>query len=137
MPNDTWQNVAQPTLNYAYAWKGIIMKKFRLQPHEIGYLKLLYSTFSGIDYATSNATLKMESENDEQIMKTIREVQIQSSNGLASEYIRAALIMKKVLNADEKVFCVFDPTDENKNGECIVMTMDEYAERLNAQKTDK
>lgn len=113
------------------------MKKFRLQPHEIGYLKLLYSTFSGIDYATSNATLKMESENDEQIMKTIREVQIQSLNGLASEYIRAALIMKKVLNADEKVFCVFDPTDDNKNGECIVMTMDEYAERLNVAKTDK
>lgn len=113
------------------------MKKFRLQPHEIGYLKLLYSTFSGIDYATSNATLKMESENDEQIMKTIREVQIQSLNGLASEYIRAALIMKKVLSADEKVFCVFDPTDENKNGECIVMTMDEYAERLNVSKTDK
>ena len=97
MPNDMWQNVAQPALNYAYALKGMIMKKFRLQPHEIGYLKLLYSTFSGMDYATSNATLKMESENDEQIMKTIREVQIQSLNGLASEYIRAALIMKKVL----------------------------------------
>ena len=137
MPNDMWQNVAQPTLNYAYAWKGIIMKKFRLQPYEIGYLKLLYSTFSGMDYATSNATLKMESENDEQIMKTIREVQIQSLNGLASEYIRAALIMKKVLNTDEKVFCVFDPTDDNKNGECIVMTMDESAERLNVAKTDK
>ena len=103
------------------------MKKFRLQPHEIGYLKLLYSTFSGMDYATSNATLKMESENDEQIMKTIREVQIQSLNGLASEYIRAALIMKKVLTNDEKVFCVFDPSPENKDGECIVMTMDEYA----------
>ena len=137
MPNDTWQNVAQPTLNYAYAWKGKTMKTFRLQPHEIGYLKLLYSTFSGIDYATSNATLKMESENDEQIMKTIREVQIQSLNGLASEYIRAALIMKEVLTNDEKVFCVFDPTDENVDGECIVMTMDEYAERLNVAKTDK
>ena len=70
-------------------------------------------------------------------MKTIREVQIKSLNGLASEYIRAALIMKKVLNDDEKVFCVFDPTDKNVDGECIVMTMDEYAERLNAQKTDK
>ena len=113
------------------------MKTFRLQPHEIGYLKLLYSTFAGMDYATANAVVKMKSRNDEQIMKTIREVQIQSLNGLASEYIRAALIMKKVLNADEKVFCVFDPTDANKNGDCIVMTMDEYAERLNAKKTDK
>lgn len=105
------------------------MKTFRLQPYEIGYLKLVYSTFSGMDYATSNAALKMESENDEQIMKTIREVQIKSLNGLVSEYIRAALIMKKVLDNDEKVFCVFDPTDDNKDGECIVMTMDEYAER--------
>ena len=105
------------------------MKTFRLQPYEIGYLRLMYSTFSGMDYATSNATLKMESENDEQIMKTIREVQIQSLNGLASEYIRAALIMKKVLTNDEKVFCVFDPSPKNKDGECIVMTMDEYAER--------
>lgn len=114
------------------------MKKFRLQPHEIGYLKLLYSTFSGIDYATSNATLKMESENDEKIMKIIREVQIQSLNGLVSEYIRAALIMKKVLNADEKVFCVFDPTDKNVDGECIVMTMDEYANHIkgNANKVE-
>ena len=74
------------------------MKTFRLQPHEIGYLKLLYSTFAGMDYATANAVVKMKSRNDEQIMKTIREVQIQSLNGLASEYIRAALIMKKVLN---------------------------------------
>ena len=137
MPNDTWQNAAQPTLNYAYAWKGKTMKTFRLQPYEIGYLKLVYSTFSGMDYATSNAALKMESENDEQIMKTIREVQIKSLNGLVSEYIRAALIMKKVLGNDEKVFCIFDPTDDNKDGECIVMTMDEYADRLNAAKNDK
>lgn len=111
------------------------MKTFRLQPHEIGYLKLLYSTFAGMDYAAANAAVQMKGRKDEQIMKTIREVQIQSLNGLASEYIRAALIMKKVLNTDEKVFCVFDPTDANKNGDCIVMTMDEYAERQqNAQK---
>ena len=113
------------------------MKTFRLQPHEIGYLKLVYSTFAGLDYATANATVQMKGRKDEQIMKTIREVQIKSLNGLVSEYIRAALIMKKVLGNDEKVFCIFDPTDDNKNGECIVMTMDEYAERLNAAKNDK
>lgn len=113
------------------------MKTFRLQPHEIGYLKLMYSTFAGMDYATANATVQMKGRKDEQIMKTIREVQIKSLNGLASEYIRAALVMKKVLNADEKVFCVFDPTDKNVDGECIVMTMDEYAERLNVAKADK
>ena len=113
------------------------MKTFRLQPYEIGYLKLMYSTFAGMDYATANAAVQMKGRKDAQIMKTIREVQIKSLNGLASEYIRAALIMKKVLNDDEKVFCVFDPTDKNVDGECIVMTMDEYAERLNAQKTDK
>ena len=127
MPNDTWQSAAQPTLNYAYAWKGIIMKTFRLQPYEIGYLRLMYSTFAGMDYAAANAAVKMKGRKDEQIMKTIREVQIQSLNGLASEYIRAALIMKKVLTNDDKVFCVFDPSPENKDGECIVMTMDEYA----------
>ena len=113
------------------------MKKFRLQPHEIGYLKLVYSTFAGLDYATANASVRMKSRKDEQIMKTIREVQIKTMEGLASEYIRAALIMKKVLTTDEKVFCVFDPTDANTNGECIVMTMDEYAERLNVSKSVK
>lgn len=113
------------------------MKTFRLQPHEIGYLKLMYNTFAGLDYASANAAVQMKGRKDEQIMKTIREVQIQALNGLVSEYIRAALIMKKVLNSDEKVFCVFDPTDENVDGECIVMTMEEYAERLNAQKNDK
>lgn len=111
------------------------MKTFRLQPHEIGYLRLMYSGFAGMDYATANAELKMKSRADSKIMKTIREVQIQTLQGLASEYIRAALIMKKVLTNDEKVFCVFDPTDANTNGECIVMTMEEYAERQqNAQK---
>lgn len=113
------------------------MKTFRLQPHEIGYLKLMYSTFAGMDYATANAAVQMKSRNDERIMQTIREVQIKTLQGLASEYIRAALIMKKVLNTDEKVFCVFDPTDANQNGECIVMTMDEYADRLKAAKSSK
>ena len=83
------------------------MKKFRLQPHEIGYLRLLYSGFAGMDYATANAETKMKSRKDSQIMKTIREVQIKTMEGLASEYIRAALIVKKLLTNDEKVFCVF------------------------------
>lgn len=106
------------------------MKKFRLQPHEIGYLRLMYSGFTGMDYATANAELKMKSRKDSQIMKTIREVQIQTLQGLASEYIRAGLIMKKLLTNADKVFCVFDPSPENKDGECIVMTMDEYADHL-------
>lgn len=106
------------------------MKTFRLQPHEIGYLKLMYSTFAGMDYATANAAVQMKGRKDTQIMKTIREVQIKSLNGLASEYIRAALIMKKLLTNADKVFCVFDPSPENKDGECIVMTMDEYTNHL-------
>lgn len=106
------------------------MKKFRLQPHEVGYLKLLYSTFAGMDYAAANAAVQMKSRKDEQILKTIREVQIQSLTGLASEYMRAGLIMKKLLTNEDKVFCVFDPSPENKDGECIVMTMDEYADHL-------
>ena len=113
------------------------MKKFRLQPHEIGYLRLLYSGFAGMDYATANAEIQMKGRKDSQIMKTIREVQIKTMEGLASEYIRAALIVKKLLTNDEKVFCVFDPSPENKDGECVVMTMDEYADRLNAAKNDK
>lgn len=114
------------------------MKTFRLQPHEIGYLRLMYSSFAGMDYATANAELKMKSRTDSKIMKTVREVQIQTLQGLASEYIRAALIMKKVLTNDEKVFCVFDPSPENTNGECIVMTMDEYAAHIkgNADKVE-
>ena len=113
------------------------MKKFRLQPHEIGYLRLLYSGFAGMDYATANAELQMKGRKDSQIMKTIREVQIKTMEGLASEYIRASLIMKKLLTNADKVFCVFDPSPENKDGECVVMTMEEYAERLNAVKNNK
>lgn len=114
------------------------MKKFRLQPHEIGYLRLLYSGFAGMDYATANAETKMKSRKDSQIMKTIREVQIKTMEGLASEYIRAALIIKKLLTNDEKVFCVFDPSPENKDGECVVMNMDEYAAHIkgNANKVE-
>lgn len=106
------------------------MKKYRLQPYEVGYLRLMYSTFAGMDYATANAELQMKGRRDAQLMKTVREVQIKSMEGLASEYIRAALIMKKVLKPDEKVFCVFDPSPDNVDGECIALTMDEYAERI-------
>ena len=107
------------------------MKTFRLQPHEIGYLRLLYSGFAGMDYATANAELKMKSRKDSQIMKTIREVQIQTMTGLASEYIRACLIMNKLLTNEDKVMCSFDPSPNNKNGECVVLTMDEVEQRKN------
>ena len=100
------------------------MKKFRLQPHEIGYLRLMYSGFAGMDYATANAELKMKSRADSKIMKTIREVQIQTLRGLASEYIRAELIMKKLLTNDHKAFCVFDPPPANKDGQSIVKKME-------------
>lgn len=107
------------------------MKTFRLQPHEVGYLRLICSTFAGMDYATANAVVVVKNRGDKKIIQTIREVQIKSMQGLASEYIRAALIAKKMLTNDEKVFCVFDPSDENVNGECVVMTMDEYAAKQN------
>ena len=69
------------------------MKEFSLKPHEIGYLKLIYSTFAGLDYATANAAVQMKSRKDENMTKTIREVQAKASFGLASEYIRASLVM--------------------------------------------
>ena len=111
------------------------MKTFRLQPHEIGYLRLMYNTFAGIDYATANATTLVKARKDAQIIKTIREVQIKALKGLASDYIRAALIAKKLLTNEDSVFCVFDPSPENKDGSCTVMTMAEY--RQNMEKSSK
>lgn len=101
------------------------MKSFNLKPHEIGYLKLLYSTFAGIDYAVANADVKAKNRKDSRNFKTIREVAIEAQRGLASEYIRAALIMEGLIPNDPTLFCTFDPSDDNKDGEVNVYTQDD------------
>lgn len=103
------------------------MKKFNLKPHEVGYLKLLYSTFAGLDYATANATVVAKSRKDASNLKTIREVQIRACSGLASEYIRASLIKDKLIENDPTLLCVFDPSDANKDGTVEVWTREEIA----------
>lgn len=103
------------------------MKKFSLKPHEIGYLKLLYSTFAGIDYATANAATNAKARKDASMFKTIREIQIRSCSALASEYIRACLIVDKLIENDPTLLCVFDPSDANKDGTVEVWTREEIA----------
>ena len=103
------------------------MKKFTLKPHEIGYLKLLYSTFAGLDYATANAAATAKARKDARAMKVIREVQIRACEGLASEYIRAALIKEKLIENDPTLLCVFDPSDANTDGAVEVWTREEIA----------
>ena len=103
------------------------MKKFTLKPHEIGYLKLLYSTFAGLDYATANAAATAKARKDARAMKVIREVQIRACEGLASEYIRAALIKEKLIENDPTLLCVFDPSDANTDGTVEVWTREEIA----------
>ena len=109
------------------------MRQFSLKPHEIGYLKLLYSTFAGIDYATANAAVGAENAKSfkaESHFKTLREVNAQACQGLASEYIRAALIQEHLIENDPKLFCSFDPSDTNTEGVVEVWTEDELrAER--------
>lgn len=105
------------------------MRQFSLKPHEIGYLKLLYSTFAGMDYATANAVAVAKARRDVVMLKTIREVQIKAAQGLASEYIRAALIQEKLIENDPSLFCTFDPSDNNKDGVVEVWTQDELQEK--------
>ena len=124
------------------------MRKFCLKPHEVGYLKLLYSTFAGIDYATANAAVgaaNAKSFKAEKNFKTLREVNIKACQGLASEYIRAALIQEHLIENDPKLFCSFDPSDENTEGVVQVWTENElqaerakqvYAERYKKTKEE-
>lgn len=101
------------------------MKTFSLKPHEVGYLKLLYSTFAGIDYATASAATQMKSRSDEKKVKVIREIQAHAVVGLASEYIRAALVMDNLVENDPTLICTFDPSDDNTEGVVNVYTKDE------------
>lgn len=105
------------------------MKQFNLKPHEIGYLRLLYSTFAGIDYATANAAVQMKSRRDKGMVKTILAVQSQAAFGLASEYIRAALVMEHLIDDDPTLVCTFDPSDANKDNVVEVWTKEEIAEQ--------
>lgn len=116
------------------------MKKFNLKPHEVGYLKLLYSTFAGLDYATANASVGAEQAKSFKAAKTfkvIREVQIRACEGLASEYIRASLIKDKLIENDPTLLCVFDPSDANTDGHVEVWTRDEIAANHAAAMADK
>lgn len=101
-------------------------KKFRLQPHEAGYLRLLTSTFAGLDYATANATVAAKSRQAQKMFKVIREVQIKALDGLVSEYVRAALVNKHVIKPDERLHFLFDPTDSNTKDEVIAIPQEEY-----------
>ena len=113
------------------------MKKFNLKPHEVGYLKLLYSTFAGLDYATANAAVTAKARKDASNLKTIREVQIRACEGLASEYIRACLIVDKLIENDPTLLCVFDPSDANKDGTVEVWTREEIAANKAQNITEK
>lgn len=116
------------------------MKKFNLKPHEIGYLKLLYSTFAGLDYAVANASVGAEQAKSFKAAKTfkvIREVQIRACEGLASEYIRASLIKDKLIKNDPTLLCVFDPSDDNTDGHVEVWTREEIAANKSKNITNK
>lgn len=101
-------------------------KKFRLLPHEAGYLRLLTSTFAGLDYATANAAASAKSRQAQRMFKVIREVQIKALDGLVSEYARAALVSKHVVKPDEQLHFLFDPTEANTKDEVVAMPQAEY-----------
>lgn len=106
-------------------------KTFRLQPHEAGYLRLMSSAFAGVDYATTRGIEGVDDESAKEVLKIIREVQIRALDGLTSEYIRAALISKHVLKDGDQVHCLFDPSDENTENVCQVISQTDYEKNTN------
>ena len=109
-------------------------KKFKLDPNDIAFLKLVYSSFAGLDYATANAEAQSKSRKDRNHFKVIRAVEAKILFGLASEYIRGRLIAKHLIENDPTLFCSYDPSDDNKDGVVVVLTKAEQEAALKKAK---
>ena len=109
-------------------------KKFKLDPNDIAFLKLVYSSFAGLDYATANAEAQSKSRKDRNHFKVIRAVEAKILFGLASEYIRGRLIAKHLIENDPTLFCSYDPSDNNKDGVVVVLTKAEQEAALKKAK---
>ncbi len=109
-------------------------KKFKLEPNDIAFLKLVYSSFAGLDYATANAEAQSKSRKDRNHFKVIRAVEAKILFGLASEYIRGRLIAKHLIENDPTLFCSYDPSDDNKDGVVVVLTKAEQEAALKKAK---
>lgn len=113
-----------------------IGKKFKLEPNDVAFLKLVYSSFAGLDYATANAESQSKSRKDRNHFKVIRAIEAKILFGLASEYIRGRLIEKHLIENDPTLFCSYDPSDDNKDGTVVVLTKQEQEEALKKAKEE-
>lgn len=111
-----------------------IGKKFKLEPNDVAFLKLVYSSFAGLDYATAVSEASCESRGAKKRFAVLRATEAKILFGLASEYIRGRLIEKHLIENDPTLFCSYDPSDDNKDGTVVVLTKQEQEEALKKAK---
>ena len=109
-------------------------KKFKLDPNDIAFLKLVYSSFAGLDYATARSEASCKSRSAKKRFAVLRAVEEKILFGLASEYIRGRLISKHLIENDPTLFCTYDPSDDNKDGVVVVLTKAEQEAALKKAK---
>ena len=101
-----------------------IGKKFKLEPNDVAFLKLVYSSFAGLDYATAVSEASCKSRGAKKRFAVLRATEAKILFGLASEYIEN----------DPTLFCSYDPSDDNKDGTVVVLTKQEQEEALKKAK---
>ena len=114
------------------------MKKYHLTANQVAFIRLLHSTFAGIDFSinlASNPPAGCRKLKKKELVEALKETLAQADQALVSEYIRGELVKENILEDGGQELCVFDPSDDNTKHETEVYTQDDLiAIRANQEK---
>lgn len=114
------------------------MKKYHLTPNQVAFIKLMHSTFAGIDFSinlANNPPAGCRKLKKKELIEALKETLAQADQALVSEYIRGELVKENILEDGGQELCVFDPSDDNVKHETEVYTPDDLmAIRANKEK---
>lgn len=104
------------------------MKRYHLTPNQVAFIKLMHSTFAGIDFSinlANNPPAGCRKLKKKELIEALKETLAQADQALVSEYIRGELVKENILEDGGQELCVFDPSDDNVKHETEVYTQDD------------
>lgn len=113
-------------------------KKYHLTPDQAAFVHLINSAFAGIDFSialAANPPAGVKKISKKELIRAIKVTLAQTNQALTSEYIRGELVKEGILKDGGQELCVFDPSDDNKDQDTEVFTLEDLqALRLDKEK---
>ena len=103
-------------------------KKYHLTPDQASFVHLINSAFAGIDFSIDlavNPPAGVKKIGKKDLVKAIKATLAQTNQALTSEYIRGELVKEGILEDGGQELCVFDPSDDNKDQNAEVFTLED------------